>query len=129
MTKAGTFFFSRRLSFALAVLWTLGIFILLSLPGSSLPQSSLLAFDKLGHAGLFFVLALVWLNAFSADSGRIISLVLIIGILLGFFSEWYQSMAPIGRSADIFDSIADTIGFGLGTIAWVILLRVKKPAS
>jgi VanZ family protein len=120
-------FWSTRLSLVLAAGWTLLIWALLSIPGSSLPSSQVWSYDKVGHAGLFFILSLLWLNAVRGKSTRIISGIVIAGILLGPVSEWYQSILPIGRVADPFDAVADFVGFALGTGLWLIVAGLKPP--
>jgi VanZ family protein len=118
--------FSRRTALIIAIGWTCFIIVLLSLPGSSFPDSKLWNYDKLGHVGIFFVLALVWMNALSAYGARVIVSIVIVGLFLAPLSEWYQSLLPFGRTADVFDSLADAVGFALGTIAWLIIVFFKR---
>lgn len=126
MKNESRFLLSRRFSFIVAIFWTGVVIVLLSLPGANLPKSSLWEYDKIGHAGLFFFLALAWLNAFSADRKPVIAVILICGLILAPLSEWYQSVASIDRTADIYDSLADAVGFGLGTLVWVAFLSLRK---
>ena len=120
-------FWSTRVSLILATGWTLMIWILLSIPGSSLPSSEIWSYDKVGHAGMFFVLALLWLNAVRGTNTRIITGIVVAGVLLGPFSEWYQSVLPIGRFADPYDAVANFVGFALGTGLWLIVASSKQP--
>ncbi len=120
-------FWSTRLSLSLAVAWTLLIWLLLSIPGSSLPSSEIWNYDKVGHAGLFFVLSLLWLNAVRGKSTRIVTGIVIAGFLLGPFSEWYQSVLPIDRTADAYDAVANFVGFAVGTGLWLIVAGFKSP--
>ncbi len=133
MSEMAPVLFSKRTALAIAIGWTSLIVVLLSLPGSSLPDTTLWDYDKLGHGGIFFVLVLVWLNALSAFSVRTIILVVICGLTLAPLSEWYQSALPTGRTADVFDSVADAVGIALGAIVWVIILfrrgRRKLPGN
>ena len=118
-------FWSTRVSTIMAVLWTLLIWILLSIPGSSIPSSQIWAYDKVGHAGLFFILSILWLNAVRTKSTRIITGIVVAGVLLGPFSEWYQSVLPISRIADPYDAVANFVGFALGTGLWLIFTGIK----
>ena len=77
-------------------------------------------FDKLGHLALFFVLAFVWMQAFSAHSTRMVILFLVCGFAFAPLTELYQSILPFGRQMDMLDSVADAFGFGLGTFAWIV---------
>ncbi len=105
---------------ALAVAWTLFILVLLSIPSRRLPPSSLWQYDKIGHALLFFGLAVLWMSALSAHSGRMIVLILVCGLAFAPLTEWYQSILSSGRQAELLDSVADGAGFALGTLAWII---------
>lgn len=102
----------------LAIAWTVLIIILLSLPGSSIPSISLFEADKLIHAGLFFILTLLWLRA-SADD-KLKRALFIVGLILlfSFASEEYQGMLPFERTTDVFDSLADSFGALTGFAVW-----------
>ena len=126
MPEAVPVFFSKRTALAIAIGWTCLLVVLLSLPGSSLPDTTLWKYDKIGHAGIFLVLSLVWMNVLSPYGMRVIMLVVVCGLLLAPLSEWYQSALPFGRTADLFDSVADGIGFAVGTIAWMVFFSWKK---
>lgn len=105
----------------LAPLWTLLIIIGLTLPGSQLPESSLLEYDKLIHGVLFFVLTILWLAAVSkAQWGPAVT---VFSLILAFsvFSELYQEWLPFGRHADYLDSVADAFGAFLGLLFWLPL--------
>ncbi|MDA0874280.1 MAG: VanZ family protein [Bacteroidetes bacterium] len=107
----------------LALVWTLCIVVGLTLPGSALPSARLFEFDKLIHAGLFLVLALLWLSAFSR--GRVDKGLAILAIILAFsvFTELYQGWLPFGRRADMLDAAADSVGATIGFIVWLPLRR------
>lgn len=113
---------------AFAVAWTLFILVLLSIPSNQLPSSQLWKYDKLAHSLLFFVLAFVWMRAFAAHSVRMIVFLLVCGLAFAPLTELYQSILPFGRRMDLMDSIADAIGFGLGTVAWVLWEKFR-PSS
>lgn len=105
----------------LAPLWTLLIIVGLSLPGSRLPDSSLLEYDKLIHGGLFFILTVLWLAA--ASRGRVDAGVAILVVILAFsvLSELYQAWLPFGRHADFLDSAADAFGALAGFATWFLV--------
>jgi len=109
---------------ALAVAWTLFILVLLSIPSRRLPHSSLWQYDKLGHALLFFGLAFLWMRALSADSVRMILLILVCGLAFAPLTEWYQSILASGRQAELLDSVAGGAGFALGTLAWIVWEKI-----
>jgi VanZ family protein len=104
--------------------WTLLIMVLLTIPGRSIPSVGIFEFDKLVHAGLFFVLTILWLEALSGGRvARAISVVALI-IAFSFLTEWYQELMPIGRTADVFDAIADSVGALLGIAFWGIKMAL-----
>jgi VanZ family protein len=115
-------FLSRRPLVA-AVCWTALILILLGIPGRSLPSTTLLEYDKAIHAGLFLVLAVLWMRAARFSSVNTVVLVLMGGILFSVLSEWYQGILPVDRQPDVLDSVADLVGFLAGSLGWYIWIR------
>ena len=102
----------------LSIGWALVIIALCSIPGPSLPDSELLSFDKVGHFGMFFIGALLWLWTWPYDTGR----VLLVGLALSVGTEVYQGLAPfLGRSPDVLDVVADLAGLvaGTGVLLWI----------
>lgn len=103
----------------LAPLWTMLILVALSLPGSSLPNASLLVYDKAAHFILFFVLTLLWLAAtYRGSMGRAWGVLALILVFSGV-SEVYQSWLPFERSADVIDAAADAVGALAGFLLWL----------
>jgi VanZ family protein len=107
------------------VAWTLFLLVLLSFPGGYLPSADGLAFDKVVHVVLFFVLAVLWLRAFEAPGGTAVVVVLVCGVLFAPLTEFYQGILGAGRSPDMLDSVADIVGFALGTLVWFFLGRTN----
>ena len=112
-----------------AVAWTLFVIILLSIPGKYVPSSRLWSYDKVGHVMLFFGLAFLWMRAFSAHNLRVILLILVCGLAFAPLTEVYQGLLSSGRQADLYDSLADAAGFALGTLAWILVERVRRKAK
>ena len=100
--------------------WTVLIVAALSVPGSNLPGSSVLELDKLIHFALFFVLTGLWLAAKS--EARIDRGLAILGLILLFAagSEYYQQVMPIGRTAELRDVLADSVGALLAFFIWLV---------
>lgn len=110
---------------ALSIGWALFILALCSIPGTSVPDLTLFSFDKLGHFGMFFIGAVLWLRAWPEQLGRVFAF----GLAFSVGTELFQGLAPfLGRSADPFDVIADVIGLvaGLGLALW---LGRRQPVS
>lgn len=74
--------------------------------------------DKLGHMGIYFVLCLLWNRAlFNQDAAPYLrrhSLLVsfCFTAIHGILDEVYQMSVP-GRSAEVFDTLADATGAGL----------------
>ena len=109
-----------------AVAWTLLIIILLSIPSEYIPSSSAWNYDKVGHAVLFAGLAFLWMRAFEATSIHLIIVILVCGLFFAPLTELYQSILPSGRHADLKDSLADAIGFSIGTVVWIVYEHQKR---
>lgn len=110
----------------LAVLWALVILVLTLMPGSDVPAwpwAEAIHFDKLVHAGLFGVQAiLLGLALMSMVNVRTAFLVaLIVAIAYGGIIELLQGEMRMGRDADIFDLFADAVGAGIA----YALLRMR----
>lgn len=118
--------FVYRHSGVLLVLWILFIFLLCSTPGYYFPSAGwmeLLSFDKLVHAGLFFVLCvLFFLLAFKRQQAKSFLLFYTVaGIVYGISLEYMQARWFSSRSFDYFDMLANAIGCGiaLGINKWL----------
>jgi len=95
------------------------ILIALSIPGRSIPSVKVLEYDKLIHAGLFFVLGVLWLTA-KSEAKMLRGVVILVCILaLSVGSEFYQELMPIGRTADMVDAAADSVGAILAFLIWI----------
>jgi VanZ family protein len=108
--------FSSRLP---ALVWTIVIFVLLSLPGKMLPDESNLGIpqlDKYVHIFLFGSFVFLWsfYYAFKMEkriSNNSISIrALIIACLYGITMEFVQKYFIPNRDFDLYDILADIIG-------------------
>ena len=90
-------------------------------------MSTPLHFDKAFHAAIFFVFCLLLNRAFLNQSGApslskyhlIISLLIVIAY--GASDELHQTLVP-GRSPDVYDAIADS----LGGLVYTLYLGLSK---
>ena len=102
----------------LALFWTIGIFIGCSMPGKDLPSISVFDhFDKVVHFTFFAVFYILW-YLFFYKIKYIAIILLFIVFLYGFGIEFYQLNCIEGRSFDVWDGVADTVG---GFIAYFIV--------
>lgn len=113
----------KDLPLLLATLWFIISVVLLTLPGSDLPQENWLNtiyFDKWVHIGMFALLVFLWCWALSkknleSPGLKIIFLrIAVAAIVYGILMEFVQRYFIPGRSFDITDMIADSVGASLG---------------
>jgi VanZ family protein len=102
-----------------ALLWTIFIFILLSLPGSMLPNEEHLAIpnlDKYVHVILFGSFVFLWSFYYGVkkekvkNPGQRYVFILVIACLYGIAMEYIQKYFIPNRDFDIFDITADIAG-------------------
>lgn len=102
-----------------AVSWFLLSFILLTLPGSTVPRYPWLATiqaDKWVHIGLFGLLCLLWMLPFRVSSchnqqrKNWFLLIALCGILYGILMEFVQERWIINRAFEYGDIVADAAG-------------------
>ncbi len=120
-----------------AILWAILIFGLSH--SSTLPKPPLEfeGLDKLIHAGVFGVLAILVLyalnprtpGAIASSANRVlmpkhIAIAWFVSTLYGVSDEWHQFYVP-GRTTDVFDVVADSCG-ALIAIAIVALFLERK---
>ena len=104
-----------------ALLWMLAVVAACTVPGSSLPSTSLLEYDKLIHFLIFVPFGWLWMAALRMPVQRRTWLVLGGGALFAVLTELYQSLLPFQRHPDPYDALADT----LGACAGVLFYRLR----
>ncbi len=116
-----------------AILWSLLILLLTSLPGDLIPRipafADLFEPDKIVHVVMFAVLVYLWLQGLGIShpslflaSNRVF-LALSLAILLGGGTELLQEYLVPGRIASLYDFIANIAGSFAG---WAIFIYVEK---
>lgn len=81
--------------------------------------------STMGHVGVFGVLAVLFWWALGLTGmafGRRGLLAIVLTVIYGFLDEWHQSFVP-GRTPDILDIIADTVGATLAILLVTWLAR------
>jgi len=107
-----------------AILWAAIILLSMSLPAQYIPKVKIFGYDKIAHIGVFFVFGILIyrsiINWKHKPGSILISLMFMLFFVMvfGCVSELYQHFIP-GRTPDIFDFIADSIG---GLMAFPVLL-------
>jgi len=109
----------RVIKFLPGIAWFFVVLVLISLPGSDFPSANWLNkiyFDKWVHIGIFCLLALLfmWPIAFSSMEKRTkLQYFLRIAIatsIWGLTTEFIQKYLVTGRSFDLLDWAADSVG-------------------
>lgn len=111
------FITNKRATLFLAVLWTMFLFFACFIPGNDVPNVKIFQIDKLVHITLFAGCSFLWgmyffkygrkFKLFAWDFGG--------SVCLGILVELIQSTNWVkGRSGDVWDVVADTMGAALG---------------
>jgi VanZ family protein len=123
------YFFSRESRFLiLGVVWSVVILFLTLSPKApnSVPFINIPHFDKLGHFGLFFILAIFVHLALRPKTGSLRWIILIgYCAFLGVMTEYLQTKIE-GRSGDVLDFLADIAGSLSGAL---IISRINFQRS
>jgi VanZ family protein len=109
---------SRRICFHLPLLiWWLAIWAVSSVPSKQLPSLQILSVDKLAHAGVYLVLALLANRSLrQAGAGtKTVMLVYCLLLLNAGLDELHQYLIP-GRSVSWWDFAANGLGLGAGFV-------------
>jgi VanZ family protein len=128
-----------------AVIWTVVILLLCWIPATVVqkieggsPWFRVPELDKVIHAGIFAVLAILWRRAYS--SRRAIGAIILGGFALGALTELGQLLPIVRRHAELYDLATDCVGVLVGVaIAPLIepllraiervLIRTPTPAA
>ncbi|MBK7038918.1 MAG: VanZ family protein [Bacteroidetes bacterium] len=129
MRKLILFFETRkRLTFFLALVWSIVIFIGCSMPGRELPKIGIFDhIDKVIHFIFFAVFFGLWFLSTPKTAASVLFL-LVISIIYGFGLEFYQLHYVAGRSFDVWDGVADTVGAlcGWGVMWYSKIVESRK---
>jgi len=104
----------------LSILWTSLILVACFLPGNDVPKVDLVNADKLVHVALFGGCAFLWAVALIRNPDKMwpkLVLIFAATVGLGILVELIQGSSLVqGRSADVYDVIADSVGALLGSL-------------
>jgi VanZ family protein len=106
-------------SFVPALVWVAVITILCLMPGDDLPGRGLFGiphFDKIAHAGLYFILAILLVTPLKSAGLPVIPVIMAFSLLLGGGMELLQDYFTTSRSGSWFDLIADLTGAFSGLV-------------
>jgi VanZ family protein len=110
---------------SIAMLWTLLIFVGCLYPGRELPHVQVPLIDKWTHFVLFGVFAFLWLCACPAYTRKSLLLLFLIATGMGVFIELLQGLITfLGRSMELMDVVADSVGGMLGIAVFLLCARM-----
>lgn len=108
------------------VIWCGTIFVLSA--QSRLPSVSLNNFDKLMHAGAYGLMGALFTRAFLGYGGKprtAALLAIMFASAYGATDEVHQMLTP-GRSPDVLDWVADTVGAAAGSASWLFVFGRRR---
>lgn len=119
------FFYNHKKRTArIASLWTFLILVACLIPGRDVPDVQVPFADKWVHFGIFAGFSFLWTCTFKRASLRAALSTGILSVLLGYAVELLQgSGITEGRSYDLYDLLADSIGGILGLVLFFLLYR------
>ena len=102
----------------LPLAWAAVILTLTSVPGSAVPEVGVQSADKLVHIVLYAILGALATRAMWGDTRPFVAIAIAAAgaSIFGAVDELHQGIVP-GRSADLIDWVADSIGGLTGAIA------------
>ncbi|NIG52713.1 VanZ family protein [Chitinophaga sp. Cy-1792] len=116
-----------------AIAWLVLIMVLCTLPGRDIPTNSFLEkihFDKFVHFGLFggivFFLSLAFWWQRKKISPALLFLFVLFAAAYGLAIEFIQKYYAEGRSFDLYDALADTIGAIAGVWVFRIFISILE---
>ncbi len=95
--------------------WLCVIWILSSIPSRNLPSIKMISIDKIAHIFVYAVLGLLvnpWLKRMKYNGYKSLFVYAAL-LLLSAFDEMHQTFIP-GRSVNVYDWVANSVGLGLG---------------
>lgn len=96
------------------LVWAVIILVLTSIPGARIPHVPLAQVDKLVHVMMYGFLGWLSVRAAGVPAGVRRAAAVIAAIsLFGAADEFHQQFIP-GRSMELFDWVADTVGAACG---------------
>ena len=113
-----------------AIIWTLLIFSACLIPGRDVPEVDIPLADKWVHFIIFGGFSFLWLCNFKSTNLTKRICIFLLTVLTGYVVELLQdSGITSGRSYDLMDVLADSIGGALGIIIFYFMNRKWKPET
>lgn len=108
----------------MAIIWTVIIFAACLIPGNEVPNVKIPLIDKYVHFIIFAVFAFLWLCSRNKSTVYTGVFFLVLSAAVGYIVELLQgSGITKGRSYEVMDVLADTIGGAIGVLLFFIIKR------
>lgn len=119
----------NKISFWLAIFWTILILFLCLKSPSGEPKFYFPNADKIVHFGFYFVFVLLWFRFLvfkDKNSNATLSMLIVVSIVLGILIEIAQKYFTINRQADWLDIVANTFGSISGYFVSKFYIQMKN---
>lgn len=122
------FFYGHKKRTALfASLWTLMILVACLIPGDEIPDVKVPLIDKWVHFAIFGGFSFLWMSVCRRPTLRNAFYMALLATALGYAVELLQgSGITRGRSYDLYDLLADSIGGILGLAVFFLLKKLAR---
>lgn len=110
------------------IIWCGAIFILSA--QTSLPSVAVNNFDKLAHAFVYAIMGALFCRAYLGYGGKprpAVLLAVFFASAYGASDEVHQMFTP-GRTPEVLDWVADTVGAAIGAASWAYVF-VRRPGE
>ena len=108
----------------IALAWTILILVSCFTPAKDLPDVDVPFVDKWAHLVFFGLFSLLWWCGFPGGANRRGLWIVLTGSALGGLIELFQGwLVFLGRSMELLDWVADTLGSLLGAAFYMLLAR------
>ena len=122
----------KKYAYYIAVLYALGLAFVSLVNLRELPKPRIESGDKLFHFIAYFILTLLWFNAFTiqgkSKKWHVIFKACVFSFLFGIIIEFLQSTFTNTRVSDAYDVLANTLGMLLAVLV-IKLFKVKDVKS
>lgn len=107
------------------ICWAFFILIISGIPGNKIPEVNVVSADKIVHFGVYGLLSFLLLFGFYRASEieltiKLKRLVIASSIFYGVLIEILQGTVFVGRSMDVYDMVANSIGAFVGLAGFSI---------
>lgn len=112
-----------------SILWAVFILVLCLMPGRELPSLTIWEFDKIGHFGVYLILAVLmvygWRKqmSFSFLHTKVLLKILLITSIYGFAVEVMQELFTTDRHFDILDALSNSTGAVVGSFFSAVFIK------